>query len=169
MELPLYHVPNPRTIGIYVWQNLLGFLKKAGSIILLASLVVWGFSYFPAGDIATSYLGIMGKWMQPVSNLLGLPWQVFIALLTSFAAKENTIATLSLLYGNIVSALPSVVSTAAGLGLLAFQMLFVPCVGTIAAMHQETRSIKWIAFSVILMAILAFVADLLVYQVGRLL
>jgi ferrous iron transport protein B len=169
MELPLYHVPNPRTIGIYVWQNLLGFLKKAGSTILLASLVVWGFSYFPAGDIATSYLGIMGKWMQPVSNLLGLPWQVFIALLTSFAAKENTIATLSLLYGNIVSALPSVVSTAAGLGLLAFQMLFVPCVGTIAAMHQETRSIKWIAFSVILMAILAFVADLLVYQVGRLL
>ena len=169
MELPLYHVPNPRTIGIYVWQNLLGFLKKAGTTILVASMIVWGLSYFPTGEIATSYLGIVGKWLQPVSSLLGLPWRVFIAVLTSFAAKENTVATLSVLYGNIVTALPSVISKAAGLGLLAFQMLFVPCAGTIAAIRQETGSIKWAAFSVILMTILAFGADLLIYQVGRLL
>ena len=169
MELPLYHVPNPRTIGIYVWQNLLGFLKKAGTTILVASMFVWGFSYFPRGDIATSYLGTVGKWLQPVGNLLGLPWRVFIALLTSFVAKENTVATLSILYGNIETALPTVISTAAGLGLLAFQMLFVPCVGTIAAIRHETGSIKWAAFSVVLMTILAFGIDLLIYQVGRLL
>jgi ferrous iron transport protein B len=169
MELPLYHVPNPRTIAIYEWQSLLGFLKKAGTTILVASMVVWGVSYFPAGDIATSYLGTVGKWLQPVSSVLGLPWRVFIALLTSFVAKENTVATLSVLYGNIVTALPSAILPAAGLGLLAFQMLFVPCVGTIAAIRQETGSIKWAAFSVILMAALAFGADLLIYQVGRLL
>jgi len=169
MELPLYHVPNPRTIGIYLWQNLLGFLKKAGTTILLASMVVWGFSYFPSGDIATSYIGTVGKWLQPVGSLLGLPWRVFIALLTSFAAKENTVATLSILYGNIQTALPTVISTAAGLGLLAFQMLFVPCVGTIAAIRQETGSVKWAAFSVVLMTILAFGTDLLIFQVGRLL
>jgi ferrous iron transport protein B len=66
---------------------------------------------------------------------MGLPWQVFVGLLTSFAAKENTVATLSVLYGNVSTALPLVVSAAAGLGLLAFQMLFVPCVGTIAAIR----------------------------------
>ena len=169
MELPLYHLPNVKTIGIYAWQNLVGFLRKAGSIILVASLVVWVFSYFPTGHITTSYLGILGKWLQPVSQLMGLPWQVFVGLLTSFAAKENTVATLSVLYGNISTALPLVVSAAAGLGLLAFQMLFVPCVGTIAAIRQETRSIKWTVFSVVLMTILSFAVSVCIYQVGRLL
>jgi ferrous iron transport protein B len=169
MELPLYHVPNMRTIGIYVWQNLVGFLRKAGSIILAASLVVWALSYFPSGDITTSYLGAFGRWLEPVSRILGLPWQVFVAILTSFAAKENTVATLAVLYGDIGKALPLVVSTAAGLGLLVFQMLFVPCVGTIAAIKQETNSVKWTAFSVVLMLVLSFAVAAAVYQAGRLL
>jgi len=169
MELPLYHAPNPKTIGIYIGENLLGFLKKAGSVILVASLIVWAVSYFPTGDIQTSYLGVAGRWLEPASELLGLPWQVFVALLTSFAAKENTVATLAVLYGNIGTALPSVISSAAALGLLAFQMLFVPCVGTIAALKQETQSIKWTAFSVLLMLFLSFAAGFGIYQVGRLL
>jgi len=169
MELPLYHLPNMKTIGIYVWQNLLGFIRKAGSIILVASLVVWVFSYFPTGAIATSYLGVFGHWLEPVSRLLGLPWQVFIAIFTSFAAKENTIATLAVLYGNINAVLPTVISSSAALGLLAFQMLFVPCVGTIAAIKQETNSIKWTAFSLAIMLALSFGVAIAIYQVGRLL
>jgi ferrous iron transport protein B len=169
MELPLYHLPNMKTIGIYVWQNLVGFLRKAGTIILAASLVVWALSYFPTGSITTSYLGVFGQWLEPVGRLLGLPWQVFVAILTSFAAKENTVATLAVLYGDIGKVLPTVVSTAAGLGLLAFQMLFVPCVGTIAAIKQETQSIKWTAFSVILMLLISFGLATSIYQVGRLL
>jgi ferrous iron transport protein B len=169
MELPLYHMPNMKSIGIYVWQNLVGFLKKAGSIILVASLVVWAFSYFPTGIIATSYLGTFGHWLEPVSRLLGLPWQVFIAILTSFAAKENTIATLAVLYGNLTTVLPTVMSAAAALGLLAFQMLFIPCVGTIAAIKQETKSLKWTAFSLVLMLFLSFGVAAAIYQVGRLL
>jgi ferrous iron transport protein B len=168
MELPLYHLPNFKTIGIYVWQNLVGFLKKAGSIILVASLVVWVVSYFPTGEITTSWLGMFGKWLEPVSLLLGLPWQVFIALLTSFAAKENTIATLAVLYGNIGAVLPTVVSAPAAIALMAFQMLFVPCVGTIAAIRQETASAKWTAFSVLLMLVLSFAVGFAIYQVGAL-
>jgi ferrous iron transport protein B len=168
MELPLYHLPNPKTISIYIGENLVGFLKKAGSIILVASLIVWALSYFPTGSIQTSYLGIFGQWLEPLSRLLGLPWQVFVALLTSFAAKENTVATLAVLYGDINTALPAVVSTAAGLGLLAFQMLFVPCVGTIAAIKQETQSLKWTAFSVVSMLALSFGVGVTIYQVGRL-
>jgi ferrous iron transport protein B len=168
MELPLYHLPNFKTIGIYVWQNLVGFLKKAGSIILVASLVVWVVSYFPTGEITTSWLGMFGKWLEPVSLLLGLPWQVFIALLTSFAAKENTIATLAVLYGNIGAVLPTVVSAPAAIALMAFQMLFVPCVGTIAAIRQETASAKWTAFSVLLMLVLSFAVGIAIYQVGAL-
>lgn len=169
MELPLYHLPNLKTIGIYVWQNLVGFLKKAGTTILVASLIVWALSYFPTGQITTSYLGRFGQWLQPVGNLLGIPWQVLIALLTSFAAKENTIATLSVLYGNIFTDLPALITPAAALGMLAFQMLFIPCVGTVAAIRSETKSLKWTVFSLVLMLILSFGVSLLLYQVGRLL
>jgi ferrous iron transport protein B len=129
---------------------------------------VWALSYFPTGVITTSYLGMLGQWLQPVGNLLGLPWQVLIALLTSFAAKENTIATLAVLYGNIQTVLPTVITPAAALGLLAFQMLFIPCVGTVAAIRHETRSFKWTAFSVGLMLVLSFGVGMLIYQVGRL-
>jgi ferrous iron transport protein B len=168
MELPLYHLPNPKTIGIYVWQNIVGFVMKAGTVILVASLGVWAVSYFPTGEITTSWLGAFGKWIEPASLALGMPWQVFVALLTSFAAKENTIATLAVLYGDISTALPAVISTAAGVGIMAFQLLFVPCVGTIAALKQETGSLKWTAFSVALMTVLAFGASFAIYQIGSL-
>jgi ferrous iron transport protein B len=168
MELPLYHIPNPKTIGLYIWQNLLGFLKKAGSIILVASLIIWVVSYFPTGNITTSWLGIFGQWLEPISRLIGLPWQVFIAILTSFAAKENTIATLAVLYGNISTVLPTVVSAAAGVSLMVFQMLFVPCVGTIAAIKQETGSLKWTVFSIVMMLALSFILSFAVYRIGSL-
>jgi ferrous iron transport protein B len=119
--------------------------------------------------MGTSFLGVFGQWLEPVARLMGLPWQVFVALLTSFAAKENTVATLAVLYGDVATALPAVVTRAAGLGILAFQMLFIPCVGTIAALRQETQSLKWTAFSVALMLILSFGVSVAVFQVGRLL
>jgi ferrous iron transport protein B len=93
MELPLYHLPNLRSIGIYVWQNLLGFLQKAGTTILAASLVVWALAYFPNGNMLDSYLAHVGRFLEPVGLWMGLPWTVLVALLTSFVAKENTVAT----------------------------------------------------------------------------
>ena len=123
MELPLYHVPNWRTIGLYVWHNILAFFQKAGTVILGASVVVWALSYFPSGgNIEASYLASFGKLLSPLGNLLGLPWQVMVSLLTSFVAKENTIATLGVLYGDIKTVLPQVLSPPAALGLLVVQM-----------------------------------------------
>ena len=144
MELPLYHLPNLRTIGIYIRDNILGFLKKAGTTILVATLVVWALSYFPSGNVLTSYLGMVGKFLEPVGKWMGLPWPVLVALLTSFIAKENTVATLGVLYGNL-NVLKSVMTPAAMLAFLVFQILFIPCVGTVAAIQQETKSWKWTA------------------------
>lgn len=169
MELPLYHIPNLKTIGIYVWQNLIGFLEKAGTIILAGSLVVWGLSYFPTGDVLTSYLSYAGQWMEPLGRLMGLPWQVLMALLTSIVAKENTIATLGILYGNLSTTLPLIITMPAALALLAFQMLFIPCLGTISAIQQETRSLKWTLVSSILMLALSLAAGMGIYQIGTVL
>ncbi len=166
MELPLYHVPNLKTIGIYVWQNLIGFLEKAGTIILAGSLVVWSLSYFPTGDVLTSYLSFAGRLLEPIGQLMGLPWQVLMALLTSIVAKENTIATLGILYGNVTTTLPIILTIPAALALLAFQMLFIPCLGTISAIQQETRSLKWTLGSSLLMLGLSLAAGIGIFQIG---
>jgi hypothetical protein len=65
MELPLYHLPNARTVALYVWRNLIAFLQKAGTIILGVSVIVWVLSYFPHGDVTTSYLATVGRWLEP--------------------------------------------------------------------------------------------------------
>lgn len=166
MELPLYHLPNPRTIGIYVWDNMLGFLKKAGTTIMVATLFVWGLSYFPGGDIMTSYLSMIGKFLEPIGRWMGLEWPVLVALLTSFVAKENTIATLGILYGNL-DVLKTVLVPSAALAFLVFQILFIPCVGTVAAMLQETRSWKWTLSSIGMQLALSLGLAVAVFQVGR--
>lgn len=168
MELPLYHLPNLRTIGMYVKDNVLGFLKKAGTTILVATLFVWALSYFPTGKVMTSYLSMVGKFLAPIGGWMGMPWPFFVALLTSFVAKENTIATLGVLYGNL-NVLKTVLTPAAMLAFLVFQILFIPCVGTVAAIHQETHSWKWTAASVGMQLALSLGSAVAVYQIGRLL
>ena len=99
---------------------------------------------------------------------MGLPWPVLVALLTSFVAKENTVATLGVLYGNL-NVLRTVVTPAAMLAFLVFQMLFIPCVATIAAIQQETKSWKWTSASVGMQLALSLGMAIAVYQVGSLL
>jgi len=166
MELPLYHLPNFRTIGIYIQNNILGFLKKVGTTILVATLFVWVLSYFPNGNVMTSYLSMAGKFLEPVGRWMGLPWPVLVALLTSFVAKENTVATLGVLYGNL-NVLKTAMTPAAMLAFLVFQLLFIPCVGTVAAIRQETGSWKWTATSVGMQLVLSLGLAVTVYQVGR--
>jgi len=170
MELPLYHIPNWRTIGLLVWQRTLAFLKKAGTIILVVSVIVWALSYFPGGDVETSFLAQVGWLLAPIGMLMGLGWKLMVALLTSFIAKENSVATLGVLYGTgeeeagLAQALSAEVTPAAGLSFLTVQMLFIPCVAVMAAVRQETGSWRWTFFSVAFLLVISFVGGVLVYQ-----
>ncbi|MBN2085724.1 MAG: ferrous iron transport protein B [Anaerolineales bacterium] len=174
MELPLYHPPNGRTIGIYVWQHLQEFLLKAGTVIVAISMLVWGLSFLPTGELQTSYLAAVGRWFTPLGNVLGLDWRMLMALLTSVVAKENTLATLSVLYqvgetgGSLAEILSGAVTPAAGFAFLMMQMTFIPCAGTLAAIKQETHSWKWTFFSIALMTLLSLTVGVLVYRVGSL-
>ena len=165
MELPLYHLPNARTIALYVWQNVLAFLQKAGSTILLVSVLVWALAYFPTGVQSESYLVALGHALEPLGRLMGLTWQALTALITSFVAKENTIATLGILYGDLEGALTAALSPAAALAFLVVQMLFVPCAATVAAIRQEAGG-KWALFSVAMLLVVSLLAGVLVYQLG---
>ena len=173
MELPLYHRPNLRSIGIQVWQNISEFLKKAGSLILVMSVVIWVFSTLPYGEIQTSYLASLGKALAPLGALMGLQWEMVVALLSSLVAKENVIATLGILFGTgesaagLDTALAGVLTPAAALAFLVVQMLFIPCVATIAAIKQETKSWGWTAFSVGMLLCLSLLGGIAVYQLAR--
>jgi ferrous iron transport protein B len=173
MELPLYHRPNLRSIGIQVWQNTAEFLKKAGSLILVMSVVIWVLSTLPYGEIQTSYLASLGKALAPLGALMGLPWEMVVALLASFVAKENAIATLGILFGTgegaagLDAALAGVLTPAAALAFLVVQMLFIPCVAVVAVIKQETKSWGWTAFNVGLLLGLSLLGGIAVYQLAR--
>jgi ferrous iron transport protein B len=175
MELPLYHLPNARTITLTVWQRTWDFLKKAGSIIVVVSVLVWCLSVFPHNKVETSYLADLGHFLSPLGAWMGLDWRMIVALLTSVVAKENTIATLGILFqagqpgSSLAAGLAATVKPAAALAFLVVQMSFVPCVATIATIKQETHSWKWTALSVGLLLIVSMVAGVAVYQAAHLL
>ncbi len=175
MELPLYHVPNGRTVGLYVWNNTVSFIKKGVPLILLASMVVWALSSFPGPGIDNSVLAALGRSLEPIGGLMGLDdWRIIVALLTSFFAKENTIATLGILFNTgaesvtLAQEVAVVLVPAARLAFLAVVMLFIPCLATTATIKQETNSWRWTGAAVGLTLALSLAAGILIYQVGTL-
>jgi ferrous iron transport protein B len=171
MELPLYHRPNGRTIGIQVWQNSAEFLKKAGTLILIMSVVIWALSMLPHGVLETSYLASAGKALAPLGSLMGLDWEMLVALLSSLVAKENSIVTMGVLFGggeegaSLDAALAGALTPAAALAFLVVQMLFIPCVATVAAIKQESKSWAWTALSVGVLLALSLTGGIMAYQI----
>jgi ferrous iron transport protein B len=173
MELPLYHLPNWRTIGLHTWRHVVDFVVRAGTVILVLSVGIWALASLPGGGIEQSYLAGLGRWLEPLGGLMGLDWRLMVALLASVVAKEQALATLAILAASseasLAAALPQLLTPAAGLAFLVVQMLFVPCVGTLTAIRQETGSWRWTALSVAYLAAVSFTVGALVYQGARLL
>jgi len=132
-------------------------------------------SHFPGGEIEESFLAVIGRALAPVGNWMGLDWQMMVALLTSFVRKENTIPTLAVLYGagqdgaSLAQVLGGQLVPAAALAFLAVQVLFVPCVATVAAMVEETKSWRWTMLSVGLLLVISLSVGVGIYQGARLL
>ncbi|HJX38982.1 MAG TPA: nucleoside recognition domain-containing protein, partial [Anaerolineae bacterium] len=118
------------------------------------------------------YLAAIGRLLAPVGALMGLSWQMMVALVASFVAKENAIASLGVLYGggeaSLAQILPQILTPAAALGYLVVQMLFIPCVATVATVLHETNSWKWTLFNVVFLLVVSFGLGVLVYQVASL-
>ncbi|MGD8276872.1 MAG: ferrous iron transport protein B [Gemmatimonadota bacterium] len=175
MELPLYHVPGARATARFVAEKTLTFLRNAGTIIVLLSVLVWAAAYFPHGDLDQSWLARFGHALAPLGRVLGLDWRMLVALLAGFVAKENAVATLGILYtagpsdAALTETLAAQVPPAAALSFLTATMLFIPCAATVAAMRQETHSWRWTLFGVTLVLGIAIGAAAAVYQLAQLL
>ncbi len=172
MEMPLYHIPNGRTIALLVWQRTAAFIKKAGTVILGFSVLIWVLSVLPGGDLETSFLAMFGRLIEPVGRWMGLDWRLTVALLTSFLAKENAIATLGIVFGSgeeggLSQILLATFSPATALAFLTASMLFIPCAATLAAIKQEAGSWRWALLNVALMLILSVSMSSLVYWLAK--
>ncbi|HVN24137.1 MAG TPA: ferrous iron transport protein B [Syntrophorhabdales bacterium] len=168
MELPLYHKPDARTILLVIWNRMVAFVKKAGTVILLVSVVIWILSNMPGGSIETSVLGYIGKVIAPIGRPLGLSWQEMVALVSSLLAKENSIATLGVLYGvgreGLQGVLPKVMSQASAFSFVVVLMLFIPCAATVTVMKQEMGNWKWFLGSLLFMLLVSFLVGLVAFR-----
>jgi ferrous iron transport protein B len=170
MELPLYHQPDPKTIVMVVWSRILAFIKKAGTVILAVSVLVWLLAYFPDGKTETSILAAIGRFIQPLGDPLGLDWKMMTALLTSVVAKENAVATLGVLYGvgdqGLLQVLPTVMGHASALAFLTVVMLFVPCAATVIVMKREMDDRIWFYTSLLLTLAISYLGGMAAYRIA---
>ncbi|MFI3333446.1 MAG: ferrous iron transport protein B [Rikenellaceae bacterium] len=195
MELPPYRMPTLRSITIQMWDKSWQYLRKMGGIILIASIAIWFLSYYPRTNDGTqsieaqqeaSYLGQLGKGLEPVMNPLGFTWQANVSLLSGMAAKEIVVSTLGVLYAhneeaneedsqlqqqlkatNQTTGKPNFTPITA-LAFMAFVLLCFPCVATLAAVAAESGSWRWAAFMAIYNTSLAWVVAWLIKTIGEL-
>ena len=166
MELPPYRRPTAKAIARHTWEKGKEYLRKMGGIILVASIIVWALGYFgPQGvakSIGGSFIGIMGRLVEPLFALQGFNWQLDVSLLAGVGAKEIVASTIGVLGG-----LEGVTPLAAYAYLL-FVLLYFPCIATIVAIKNETGSWRWAVVAAVYTTCVAWVVSALVYQVGSL-
>ena len=209
MELPPYRVPTLKSTITHMWGKGGQYLKKMGGIILVASIIIWGLSYYPqnhstAGEelagitnnsgenygLQNSYIGKVGKFIEPVMSPLGFDWKMSVGLLTGIAAKEVVVSTMAVLYqsdsesngaGTITKMIQEekyadgdlkgekVYNQVVAASFIIFILLYFPCVAVIAAIKKESGSWKWALFTIFYTTSLAWIMSFFVYQTGKLL
>ena len=179
MELPTYKVPSVKGILLHTWEKVKGFLRKAGTIILACSIVLWALSIFPLGveyGSADSLLGMIGSVISPIFAPLGFgTWQAAVAIIAGLAAKEVVVATFGTLAGmeeddeeGITSLVHDTFTPLSAFSFMAFTLLYTPCFAAIAAIKQETNSYKWALTMCGITLVTAYVVSFLIYNVGLL-
>ncbi|HOM03357.1 MAG TPA: ferrous iron transport protein B [Acetivibrio sp.] len=180
MELPAYHVPRAKNVALHIWDKTKSFIKKAGTIIFLASGLVWFLSNFNwqlrMVDAPNSILANLGSIVAPVFVPLGWgTWEAAVATLTGLVAKENVVGTLGVLYGlqevaedgvEIWGSLQASFTALSAYSLLLFNLLCAPCFAAIGAIRREMKSAKWTLIAVGYQTVLAYAVSLCVYQFG---
>ena len=173
MELPNYRLPGLRNVGQLLWDKAKDFLTRAFTVIFLATIVIWFLQTFDlklnvVSDSQGSILASLAGLISPVFQPLGFgTWQISTSLITGFMAKESVVATLTVLVGS-GSALTAFLSPLTAASLLAFILLYTPCIAAISAIRRELGG-KWAAGVVVGQCVIAWFAALLVHTVGLLL
>ena len=188
MELPPYRVPTLKSAIHHMWEKSVQYLKKMGTLILFASIIIWALGYFPMAkdenvtaseQLEQSYIGRIGKFIEPVIEPLGYNWKMGIGIVAGLPAKELVVSTLSVLYTDseeepteennaLISAMKNDFTPATALSYLVFILLCFPCIATIMAIKSESGSWKWALFSALYTTSVAWIIAFVIYQIGGL-
>ena len=188
MELPAYHWPTVGTVLRSMWERGWSFIKKAGTIILLSTIVLWflqgfgwvdgSFTMLEAEQLDNSILAAIGGVIAPIFAPLGWGnWKMAVAAVTGLIAKENVVATFGVLFGfaevaedgaEIWGTLATTMTAVAAYSFLVFNLLCAPCFAAMGAIKREMNNTKWFWFAIGYQTLLAYVVSLCVYQIGTL-
>lgn len=182
MELPPYRMPTSKSIMRHTWEKGAQYLKKMGGIIMIASIIIWFLGYYPRHDThesvaeqqENSYIGQIGKAIEPVIKPLGFDWKLGIGLISGVGAKELVVSTLGVLYTNegdvenvnLSNRIP--ITPLVALAYMLFVLIYFPCIATFAAIKQESGSWKWAIFTAGYTTGLAWLVAFTVFQIGSL-
>lgn len=182
MELPPYRMPTAKVVLRHTWEKGKQYLKKMGGIIMVASIIIWFLGYYPNHDAyatqaeqqENSYIGQLGKAIEPAIEPLGFDWKMGIGILSGVGAKELIVSTLSVLYTNdgdldsvnLSERIP--ITPLVAYCYMLFVLIYFPCIATLAAIHQESRSWKWPVFAAAYTTVLAWIVAFAVHQIGSL-
>ncbi len=187
MELPPYRIPTAKAIGRHTWEKGRQYLEKMATTILLFSMAIWFLGYFPRHEGSTaayqqehSYIGSLGKAVEPALEPLGFNWKMDVGLLAGIGAKELTISTLGVTYAQdgaveasdgdtaLQAALKADISTAAALAFMVFVLLYFPCVATFVAIKNETGKWRWAILLCLYTILVAWLFGFAAYRLGLL-
>ena len=182
MDLPPYRMPTSKSIMRHTWEKGAQYLKKMGGIIMIASIIIWFLGYYPQHDAyenvaeqqENSYIGQIGKAIEPVIKPLGFDWKLGIGLISGVGAKELVVSTLGVLYTNegdvenvnLSNRIP--ITPLVALAYMLFVLIYFPCIATFAAIKQESGSWKWAIFTAGYTTGLAWLIAFTVFQIGSL-
>ncbi len=185
MELPEYRWPTPKNLFLHTWERVKGFIVKAGTVILVAMVIIWflqsfDFSLRMVEDSVDSIFGIIGSYLAIIFAPLGFgDWRSAMSLIVGLVAKEAVVGTLGVLYGvgeaaienpDLLSApLRTMFTPLSAYAFMAFTLLYMPCIAAFAAMKREMNSWKWTLIAVSYQTGVAWVVAFLIYQGGRIL
>ncbi len=181
MELPAYHLPSIKGVLIHMWDRLKAFVRKAGTIIFLSSIVIWFLSSFnfklQMVDIQQSILSSLGKLIAPLFAPLGWGhWEAAVGTITGLVAKENVVATLGILFGfaevaengdEIWTLFAQNFTALSAYSFLVFNLLCAPCFAAIGAIRREMGSAKWTWIAIGYQCIFAYIISLIIFQLGN--
>ena len=179
MELPTYKIPSVKGVLLHTWEKVKGFLRKAGTLILACSIVLWILqNIFPWGgtDPQMSVLGIIGNTIAPIFAPLGFgTWQAAVAIIAGLAAKEVVVATFGTLAGmeeddeeGITNLVHDTFTPLSAFSFMALTLLYTPCFAAIGAIKQETNSYKWALTMCAITLVTAYIVAFLIFQIGGL-
>ena len=179
MEIPPYRLPSARNLFLHAWERVKGFLQKAGTVLLAASVIIWALQYFTpaftaAADPSESLLAQLGRWLSPVFAPIGLgDWRASVSFLTGVFAKEAIVTTLGVLTGGgadgVAATLQGLFTPLQGYVLMVFSLLYIPCASTIVTIKKEMNSWKFTLLTIGLGLAVAYAICFVIYQVGMLL